>query len=66
MCTLYLKLIFQGCSPTLYLDFLSSPPSSLQTYTVANEQGGVRRESIDHINSIDDNNVSSAFLGVGA
>lgn len=31
-----------------------------------NEQGVVRRESIDHIDKIGDSRISSTFFGVGA
>ncbi|KAH8631533.1 hypothetical protein IG631_13216 [Alternaria alternata] len=45
MCPSYLKSTFQGCSLNLcHLSFFFSPPSSLQSCTIANKQGGINGE----------------------
>ncbi|KAF1836478.1 hypothetical protein BDW02DRAFT_567069 [Decorospora gaudefroyi] len=42
----YPKSTFRGCDLDLcYLSFFSSPPSSLQRYTIANKQGDISGQS---------------------
>jgi hypothetical protein len=46
MCPSYLESTFRGCNLNLYyLSFFSSPPSSLQRYTIVKKQGGSSGES---------------------
>ena len=63
---LYLELAFQDCSLALYyLNFLYSPPSSLQIRTFANKHGGVRGELVNITNRTGDSMANDALFSIG-
>jgi hypothetical protein len=66
MHTPHLKLTFLGCSLKLcHLSFFLSPPSSLLTSVVANEQGVDKGESVAGTDRMSDSIVNNTLFGVG-
>jgi hypothetical protein len=62
---LHLELTFYVCSLNIcYLGLLFSSPSSLWILTVANKQGGVRRESVNSVNRVGDSLANDVILSV--
>ena len=62
----HLKLTFLDCSLKLcHLSFLLSPPSSLLTSIIANEQGVDEEESAAGTDGTSDGMVNNAIFGIG-